>query len=70
MDEAHFTEEICSEYYAQEADDLPEDAYPLPYQLLGKHQTRDKAILKETKKSNRRYIMLSKPIQVEVKAGN
>ena len=55
MDEAHFTEEICSEYYAQEADDLPQDAYPLSYQLLGKHQTRDKVILKETKKNNSRY---------------
>ena len=28
MEEAHFTEEIRSEYYAQEVDDLPEDAYP------------------------------------------
>ena len=52
MDEAHFTKEIRSEYYAQEADDLPEDAYPLSYQLFGKHQTRDRAILKETNKSN------------------
>ena len=44
-----------NQYYAQEADDLPEDAYPLSYELLGKHQTKDKAILTETKKSNSKY---------------
>ena len=55
MEEAHFTEEIRSEYYAQEAEELPEDAYPLSYELFGKHQSRDKAILTETKKSNSRY---------------
>ena len=69
MEEAHFTEEIRSEYYAQEADDLPEDGYPLSYALFGKHQSRDKAILTETKKSNSRYTIPSRPIQVEVKTG-
>ena len=67
MEEAHFTEEIRSEYYAQEADDLPEEAYPLSYELFGKHQSKDKAILTETK--NPTADIPSKPIQVEVKTG-
>ncbi len=39
MAEAHFTEAICSEYYALDEEDLPDAAYPLSYALLGKEQS-------------------------------
>ena len=55
MSEAHFTEALRSEFYGLDEEDLPEDAYPLSYSLLGKHQSTDKAILKELKKPKSRY---------------
>jgi hypothetical protein len=57
MEEAHFTEALCSEYYALDDEDLPEDAYPLSYTLLGKEQSKDKRILTEMKKSKSLYLI-------------
>ncbi len=57
MAEAHFTEAIRSEYYALDEEDLPDTAYPLSYELLGKEQSKDKRILTEIKKPNIRYLI-------------
>jgi hypothetical protein len=57
MEEAHFTEAIRSEYYALGDEDLPENAYPLSYALLGKEQSKDTKILAEIKKSKSRYVV-------------
>ena len=51
MDEEHFTDALCSELYAFDTEDLPETAIPLSYAFLGKAQSKDMAILKETKKT-------------------
>jgi hypothetical protein len=55
MDEAHFTEALCSEYYALDEEELSEDAFPLSSALLGKVQSTDKAILVELKKTKSCY---------------
>jgi RNase H-like domain found in reverse transcriptase len=55
MDEAHFTDALRSEFYGLDKDALPEDAYPLSYELIGKQQSTDKAILTELKKTKSRY---------------
>jgi hypothetical protein len=48
MNEAHFTEALCSKLYAFDKEDLPVTAFPLSYAFLGKAQSTDVAILKET----------------------
>jgi hypothetical protein len=55
MNEAHFTEALCSELYAFNDEDLPATAFPLSYAFLGKAQSTDVAILKETAKTKSRY---------------
>jgi hypothetical protein len=50
-EEAHFTEALCSELYAFHDEDLPASAFPLSYAFLGKAQSTDVAILKETAKT-------------------
>ena len=55
MEEAHFTEALRSEYYALDDEDLPETAFPLSYELLGKEQSKDKRILAEVKKTKSLY---------------
>jgi hypothetical protein len=51
MDEEHFTEALFSELYAFHDEDLPEKAFPLSYAFLGKAQSTEVAILKETAKT-------------------
>jgi hypothetical protein len=51
MDEEHFTEALCSELYAFDDRDLPELPFPLSYAFIGKAQSTDVAILKETAKT-------------------
>jgi hypothetical protein len=51
MNEEHFTEALHSELYAFDDEDLPERAFPLSYAFLGKAQSTDIAILKETAKT-------------------
>jgi hypothetical protein len=55
MDEEHFTEALCSELYAFDDVDLPESAFPLSYAFLGKAQSTDVGILKETAKRKSLY---------------
>ena len=55
MNEAHFTEALRSELYAFDDEDLPATAFPLSYAFLGKAQSTDVAILKETAKTKSRY---------------
>jgi hypothetical protein len=61
MNEAHFTEALCSELYAFDDEDLPATAFPLSNAFLGKAQSTDVAILKETAKTN--HFTLSNPSQ-------
>jgi hypothetical protein len=51
----HFTEALCSELYTFNDEDLPATAFPLSYVFLGKAQSRDVAILKETAKTKSLY---------------
>jgi hypothetical protein len=46
---------LCSELYAFDDEDLPERAFPLSYAFLGKAQSADIAILKETAKNRSLY---------------
>jgi hypothetical protein len=55
MNEAHFTEALRSELYAFDEEDLPATAFPPSYAFLGKAQSIDVAILKETAKTKSRY---------------
>ena len=55
LEQAHFTEELCSECYAFNEDELPQDAFPLSYELIGTYQKADTKILAELKKSNSKY---------------
>ena len=55
LEEAHFTEELRSACYALDEEDMPEDAFPLSYELIGKFQSKDKEILAELKKTQSRY---------------
>jgi hypothetical protein len=55
MNEAHFTEALRSQLYAFDDMDLPATAFPLSYAFLGKAQSTDVAILKETAKTKSRY---------------
>jgi hypothetical protein len=61
MNEAHFTEALRSELYAFDGEDLPATAFPLSYAFLGKAQSTDVAILKETARQN--HFTLSNPSQ-------
>ncbi len=65
LDEAHFTEELRSACSALDEEDMPEDAFPLSYELIGKFQSKDKHILAELKKKN--LDMPSNLFKVEVK---
>jgi hypothetical protein len=55
MNEAHFTKALHSELYAFGDEDLPATAFPLSYAFLGKAQSTDVAILKETAKTKSLY---------------
>jgi hypothetical protein len=55
MDKEHFTVALCSELYAFDDEDLPETALPLSYAFLGKAQSTDIAIFKETAKTKSLY---------------
>jgi hypothetical protein len=55
MNEAHFTEALCSELYTFNDEDLPTTAFPLSCAFLGKAQSRDVAILKGTAKTKSLY---------------
>jgi hypothetical protein len=55
MNEAHFTEALRSELYAFYDEDLPATAFPLSYAFIGKVQSTDVAILKETAKTKSLY---------------
>jgi hypothetical protein len=55
MNEEHFTEALRSELYSFDDEDLPEMAFPLSYAFLGKAQSTDIAILKETAKTKSLY---------------
>jgi hypothetical protein len=55
MNEAHFTEALRSKLYAFDDEDLPATAFPLSYAFLGKAQSADVAILKETAKTKSLY---------------
>ena len=57
MEEAHFTESLRSEYYAFNEEELSEDAFPMSYAILGKAQSKDKAILAEVKKKQSKYVI-------------
>jgi hypothetical protein len=51
MNKAHFTEALHTKLYAFDDEDLPTMAFPLSYAFLGKAQSTDVAILKETAKT-------------------
>jgi hypothetical protein len=55
MNEAHFTEVLCSKLYAFDDEDLPATAFPPSYSFLGKAQSTDVAILNETAKTKSLY---------------
>jgi hypothetical protein len=55
MNEAHFTEALCSELYTFNDENLPATAFTLSYAFLGKAQSTDVAILKETSKTKALY---------------
>jgi hypothetical protein len=55
MDEEHFTEAFWSELYVFDDEHLSELAFPLSYAFLGKAQSTDVAILKETAKTKSLY---------------
>jgi hypothetical protein len=57
MNEEHSTEELFSELYAFDDEDLPKMAFPLSYAFLGKTQSVDVAVLKETAKTKSLYFM-------------
>jgi hypothetical protein len=68
MNEAHLTEALRSELYAFNDEDLPTTAFPLSYAFLGKAQSTDIAILKETAK--RKHFTKSNPSQGEERQEN
>jgi hypothetical protein len=68
LDKAHFTEELRSACYALNEEEMPEDAFPLSYELIGKSQSKDKAILAELKKTKSCYAI--KPFEVGGKTRN
>jgi hypothetical protein len=51
MNEAHFTQALRSELHAFNDEGLPATTFPLSYAFLGKAQSTDVAILKETAKT-------------------
>jgi hypothetical protein len=55
MNEAHFTEALCSKLYAFDDKDLTATAFPLSYAFIGKAQSTDVAILNETAKTKLLY---------------
>jgi hypothetical protein len=55
MSEEHFSEALRSELHAFYDEDLPASAFPLSYAFLGKAQSTDVAILKETAKAKSLY---------------
>jgi hypothetical protein len=57
LDQAHFTEELHSACYALDEDKMPQDSFPLSYQLIGKFQSKGKEILVELKKTKSRYVI-------------
>jgi hypothetical protein len=66
MNEAHFTEALHSELYAFDDEDLLATAFPLSYNaFLGKAQSTDVAIFKETAKTKSLYSI--QPFTGEVK---
>jgi len=59
LDEAHFTDELRSELYCYAQDEVSPDIFPLSYRVLGKHQAKDKQILKVLQKDNSPYHLKS-----------
>jgi hypothetical protein len=57
MEEAHFTEELCSSLYAKE--EITPSDYPLFYAALGAGQAKDKQILKILQKKSSPYVLKS-----------
>jgi hypothetical protein len=55
MNEEPFRELLCSELYAFNDVGLPKMAFPLSYAFLGKAQSTDVAILRETTKTKSPY---------------
>ena len=59
LEEAHFTDELRSELYCYADEELSREDFPLSYRTIGKHQKKDKAMLKVLQKENSRYHLQS-----------
>jgi hypothetical protein len=55
MEREHFTDALCIELYAFDYEDLPAIAFPLSCAFLGKAQSTDVTILKETSNTSSLY---------------
>jgi hypothetical protein len=58
MEDLFFTEELRSEFYCYDIEDMDSDDYPLTYESIGKAQSSDKDILKELQKDKPKYELL------------
>jgi hypothetical protein len=58
MEDLFFTEELRSEFYCYDIEDMDSDDYPLTYESIGKAQSDDKDILKELQKDKPKYELL------------
>jgi hypothetical protein len=52
MEDLFFTEELRSEFYCYDIEDMDSDDYPLTYESIGKAQSSDKDILKNYRRTN------------------
>ena len=67
MNEAHFSEALCSELYAFDDEALPATAFPLSYAFLGKAQSTDVGCNPQARQN---HLTLSNPSQGEGKQEN